>query len=101
MSIFIGLTISLFARTQGSVNAIGTTIFLFFQMVPSLQHTSEIIGRLAPIIPSTYLFSGLKKAMFLDLSKVDINSDLFTIIAITLFAYFVCYGLYKVKKADK
>ncbi|GEM_PF-4373858 len=25
----------------------------------------------------------------------------FSIVAVTLFAYFVCYGLYKAKKADK
>lgn len=101
MTIFIGLTISLFARNQGSVNAIGTTVFLFFQMVPSLQHTSEIISNIAPLIPSTYLFNGLRKAIFLDLNKVDVQSDFLTVAAITLLAYIISFVLFKLKKADK
>ncbi len=101
MTIFIGLIISLFAKNQGSVNAIGTTVFLFFQMIPNLQHTSELFNSIAPIIPSTYLFNGLRKAMFLDLSKVDISSDFFTVAAITLLAYIISFVLFKLKKADK
>ena len=101
MTIFIGLTISLFAKNQGSVNAIGTTVFLFFQMVPSLQNTSEIISQIAPLVPSTYLFNGIRKAIFLDLSKVDIYSDFFMAAAITAFTYIFCFTLFKLKKADK
>lgn len=101
MTVFIGLTVSLFAKTQGSVNAIGTTIFLFFQMVPSLQYSSDLISKIAPLFPSTYLFSGLKKSIFLDLSRVDIKSDFLTVAAIAFMAYIICFVLFKVKKADK
>lgn len=101
MTIFIGLIISLFAKSQGSVNAVGTTLFLFFQMIPSLQQSSEIIAKIAPIIPSTYIFSGVRKTLFLDLNKVDINSDIFTVAGLTCLTYFICFVLFKLKKADK
>jgi hypothetical protein len=39
--------------------------------------------------------------MFLDLSKVDISSDFFTVAAITLLAYIISFVLFKLKKADK
>jgi ABC-2 type transport system permease protein len=101
MVIFIGLVISLFAQTQASVNAIGTTLFLFFQIVPSLQKTSDVMKQVAPFIPSSYLFSGLKKALFLDLNKVDIYSDIYTVAGLTIFAYIICFVSFKLKKADK
>lgn len=101
MTIFTGLIIANFAQTQGSVNAIGTTLFLFFQMIPSLQHTSEIVRKVAPFFPSTYIFSGLRKAMFLDLTKVTIYDDLTIVFAITLSAYLAAYFIYKLKRADK
>jgi ABC-type multidrug transport system permease subunit len=101
MVIFIGLIISLFAKTQGTVNAIGTTIFLFFQIIPSLQQTSDVIKKVAPLIPSTYLFSGFKKSLFLDLDKVDIYSDIYTVAGLTLLAYLVCFVAFRLKKADK
>lgn len=101
MTIFAGLIISQFAKTQGSVNAIGTTCFMFFQMIPSLQHTSEIVRKVAPIFPSTYIFAGLRKAMFLDLSKVTILDDLGIVISLTFALYLTTYFIYKRKKADK
>ncbi len=101
MTIFTGLIIANFAKTQAAVNAIGTTLFLFFQMIPSLQHSSDIVRSVAPFVPSTYIFSGLRKAMFLDLSKVTINDDILTIIILTTVAYLVAHGVYRFKKADK
>lgn len=101
MTIFIGLIISLFAKTQGSVNAIGTTLFLFFQMIPSLQHSSEVVNKIAPLFPSTHLFSGIRKSLFLDLTKVGIRSDIFTVATLTATAYLISLILFKLKKADK
>ncbi|GAB4269693.1 MAG: ABC transporter permease [Candidatus Rifleibacteriota bacterium] len=101
MVVFLGLVVSLFAKTQGSVNAIGTPLFLFFQMIPSLQHSSELIGKIAPLVPSTYLFSGFRKALFLDLSKVEINLDIYTVASLTCLAYIICFVSFKLKKADK
>lgn len=101
MTIFTGLIISYFANTQGSVNAIGTTFFLFFQMIPTLQQTSPLIRRIAPYFPSTYIFSGIRKAMFLDLSKVDIRTDLTVVAISTGCIYLISFLLLKLKKADK
>jgi len=101
MTIFTGLVIANFARTQAAVNAIGTTLFLFFQMIPSLQHSSEAVRSVAPFVPSTYIFSGLRKAMFLDLSKVTINDDILTIVILTTVAYLVAHVVYRFKQADK
>jgi ABC-type multidrug transport system permease subunit len=101
MTIFTGLIIANFAKTQAAVNAIGTTLFLFFQMIPSLQHSSEVVRSVAPFVPSTYIFSGLRKAMFLDLAKVTINDDILTIVIMTTVAYLVAHGVYRFKKADK
>jgi ABC-2 type transport system permease protein len=101
MTIFTGLIIANFAQTQGSVNAIGTTLFLFFQMIPSLQHASEMARKVAPFFPSTYIFSGLRKAMFLDLTRVTIIDDITIVFAVALTVYLVAWMIYKVKKADK
>lgn len=101
MTIFTGLIIASFATTQGSVNAIGTTLFLFFQMIPSLQHSSQLVEKIAPFFPSTYIFSGLRKAMFLDLTRVRIFDDISIVFAVTLAVYFVAWIIYRVKKADK
>jgi hypothetical protein len=59
------------------------------------------VRSVAPFVPSTYIFSGLRKAMFLDLSKVTINDDILTIIILTTVAYLVAHGVYRFKKADK
>ncbi len=101
MTIFTGLIIANFAQTQGSVNAIGTTLFLFFQMIPSLEHTSEAARKVAPFFPSTYIFAGLRKAMFLDLTRVTIRDDITIVFAITLSVYLIAWMVYKLKKADK
>ncbi|MGM0599797.1 MAG: ABC transporter permease [Candidatus Rifleibacteriota bacterium] len=101
LTIFIGLIISLFAKTQGSVNGIGTTLFLFFQIIPSLQSTSKAIEKIAFLSPSTHILAGIKKAMFLDLTKVNIQKDLIIVFALTIFTYIFCFSLFKLKKADK
>ncbi len=101
MVIFIGLIIASFAKNQGSVNAIGTTLFLFFQMIPSLQHSSEVVKKIAPFWPSTYIFSGFRKALFLDLKRVNIYDDLTMVFAITLLTYLCAFFVYKFRSADK
>ncbi|PKL41550.1 MAG: hypothetical protein CVV41_18340 [Candidatus Riflebacteria bacterium HGW-Riflebacteria-1] len=101
MTIFTGLIIANFAKTQAAVNAIGTTLFLFFQMIPSLQHSSDIVRSAAPFVPSTYIFSALRKAMFLDLAKVTINDDIMIIVMLTAVAYLIAHGVYRFKQADK
>lgn len=101
MTIFTGLIVANFAKTQAAVNAIGTTIFLFFQMIPSLQHSSDMVRSAAPFVPSTYIFSALRKAMFLDLSKVTINDDILIIVTLTTVAYLIAHGVYRFKQADK
>lgn len=101
MTIFIGLVVARVAQTQASVNAIGTMLFLFFQIVPSLQHTSETVRKIAPLFPSTYIFSGLRKTMFLDLEKVSLANDLSMIFCMTSAAYLISWLVYKLKKADK
>lgn len=101
MTIFTGLIIANFAKTQAAVNAVGTTLFLFFQMIPSLQHSSDIVRSAAPFVPSTYIFSALRKAMFLDLAKVTINDDILIILMLTAVAYLVAHVIYRFKKADK
>ena len=100
LSIFIGLIISNFAKTQGSVNALGTTVFLFFQLIPNLRNTSDAIKSLSHFFPSTYIFSGIKKALFLDLNKVPIKNDLLTLLSFTLGAYLIAFLCFKFKKAD-
>jgi ABC-2 type transport system permease protein len=101
MTIFTGLIIASFVQTQGSVNAVGTTLFLFFQMIPSLQHTSELARKVAPFFPSTYIFSGLRKAMFLDLTRVTILDDISIVLAVTALLYLTAWAVYRLKKADK
>lgn len=101
MCIFIGLTISAFARTQASVNALGTTIFFFFQLIPNLQKTSDAIKSIAVFIPSTYINSGINKAMFMDLNKVDIYTDLYIVAGLTLLAYMTAYFSLSVKKINQ
>ncbi len=100
MCIFTGLIISMFAKTQASVNAMGTTVFMFFQLVPNLRHSSELIKSFSHFIPSTFIFSGIKKSLYLDLSKVDITNDLLIVAATCLISYFIALLLFKVKKAD-
>ncbi|HOY67502.1 MAG TPA: ABC transporter permease [Candidatus Ozemobacteraceae bacterium] len=87
--LLVGLFVASFARTQGTVNAVGSSLFLCFQMVPTLSPSSEVLRLVAHLVPSTYILRGLKKALFLDLSKVDITSDILTL----LFIIVVCYSL--------
>lgn len=101
MTLFIGLICASFAKTQSAVNAVGAALFLFFQMVPSLQNSSQIIKKIAPFVPSTYIFSALKKTLFLDLARVDIYNDLFIIALLTAVFYAAAVCAYKLKKADK
>jgi ABC-type multidrug transport system permease subunit len=101
LTVFLGLIISLFAKTQATVNGIGTTLFLFFQIIPSLQSTSKAVEKIAFLCPSTYILAGIKKAMFLDLTKVHIEKDLFIVFILTIFTYIFCFSLFKLKKADK
>lgn len=101
MTIFIGLIIASFVQTQGSVNAIGTALFLFFQLIPSLQHTSQLSRKVAPFFPSTYIFSGLRKAMFLDLTRVTILDDISIVFAVTAVLYLAAWAVYRLKKADR
>lgn len=94
LCIFVGLLISFFAPNQGAVNAIGTSLFLFFQLVPNLSQSSEVLKAISPLIPSTFISRGLKKAMFMDLAKVDIGTDLAILACYTLLVYlavFLCF----------
>ncbi len=100
MTIFIGLIIANFAQSQGSVNSIGTIIFLIFQMVPTLQSTSSSLDAISHFVPSTYIFSGVKKTLYLDLSKVSIQFDLTCVLTFAIAFYTITYLIYKFKKAD-
>ncbi len=91
--LFLGLLISLLASSQASVNAFGTSLFMIFQLVPNLSQTSEVLRRFAWLVPSTYISRALKKALFLDLSKVDIRQDLAVIGGCALVTYLVVFGL--------
>lgn len=101
MTIFAGLIIANFAQSQGSVNSVGTILFLIFQMIPTLQYAGDAIAKLAPFVPSTYIFSGIKKTLFFDISKISINFDLTMVFCFTLVLYLIAYFVYKLKKADK
>lgn len=101
MTIFIGLIISVFVNSQGAVNAIGTTLFLFFQMIPNLRQSSELVNQISPYIPSTYIFSGIRKAMFMNLEIVSLRNELLAVLAITLSFYALSFIILKFKKADK
>lgn len=100
LCIFVGLLISFFAPNQGAVNAIGTTLFMFFQLVPNLSQSSEILKTVSPVIPSTFISRGLKKAMFLDLGKVDIVTDLVVLTCFTLVAYLAVFLCFRHRQAD-
>jgi ABC-type Na+ efflux pump permease subunit len=100
MTIFIGLIIANFAQSQGTVNSIGTIFFLIFQLVPTLQSTSSSIDSIAHFIPSTYIFSGVKKTLYLDLTKVNMQFDLTCVVTFAIFFYIITYLIYKFKKAD-
>jgi len=89
MFLFVGLLISSVAKTQGSVNAMGSSLFLCFQMVPTLSPTSDFLRMIAHLVPSTYVMQGLKKALFLDLTKVDIRSDILTLSVVTILLYLI------------
>jgi ABC-2 type transport system permease protein len=85
--LFIGLIIAMYSESQGSVNACGTTLFMAFQLIPNLSQSSELMKALSPLVPSTFIGRGLKKALFLDLSKVDIFGDLAVVTCWALGAY--------------
>ena len=89
--LLIGLLVSLFAKSQAGVNAMGTSMFMIFQLVPNLSQTSEVMRMVAPVVPSTYIGRGLKKAMFLDLSRVDIHQDLAITFCLMLLAYLAVF----------
>ncbi len=91
LCLFVGLFIALFAESQATVNAIGTSLFLVFQLVPSLMMSSDTLRLLAPFVPSTFLQDGMKKALFYDLSLVPWQHDLGAMVAWTLGAYLVLY----------
>lgn len=99
-TIFVGFIISMFAKNQASVNAIGTLLFLLYQMVPTLQQ-SDVMKTIAPFIPSTYIFDGIKKAIYMDLSKFGIHNEIVVSTCIMLAFYLVAFFIYKIKKADK
>ena len=101
MFLFVGLFISTIARTQASVNAMGSSLFLCFQMVPTLSPTSDFLRTIAHLIPSTYVMQGLKKSLFLDLTKVDITSDLLTLSAVTFFFYFILMLSFRRLQVDR
>jgi len=100
LCIFIGLLVSFFAPTQGAVNAIGTTLFMFFQIVPNLSNSSEILKTISPFVPSTFISRGLKKAMFLDLSKVDISADLAPSICMMLLSYLAVFLCFRYRQSN-
>ena len=89
--LFVGLIIALFAQSQGAVNACGTTLFMAFQLVPNLSQSSELMKALSPLVPSTFIGRGLKKALFLDLTKVDIWGDLAIVVSWVLVAYLLLF----------
>lgn len=89
--LLLGLLVSLFAKSQAGVNAMGTSMFMIFQLVPNLSQTSEIMRMISPVVPSTYIGRGLKKAMFLDLTRVDINGDLAATFCMALMAYLAVF----------
>ncbi len=100
LCIFIGLIIALVAENQASVNAIGTSLFMFFQLVPNLSKTSEIMKSLSPLVPSTFISNGIKKSMFLDLSMVNIKLDLGIVLALTLTAYLLVFLVFKYRRTN-
>lgn len=89
--LLIGLLVSLFAKSQAGVNAMGTSMFMIFQLVPNLSQTSEFMRMIAPAVPSTYIGRGMKKAMFLDLSRIDIHGDLAATFCMALLAYLAVF----------
>ncbi|MBF0500512.1 MAG: ABC transporter permease [Candidatus Riflebacteria bacterium] len=91
LSLLVGLLISLFAKSQAGVNAVGTTLFMIYQLVPNLSQTSELMKTISPIVPSTYIGRGLKKAMFMDLDQVNITQDLATTAVIVMLVYLAVF----------
>lgn len=89
MFLLVGLFIAAIAETQASVNAMGSSLFLCFQMVPTLSATNDFLRMAANIVPSTYVLRGIRKALFLDLSKVDIVGDLLILAVVTAVFYLV------------
>ena len=98
--IFLGLLISLFAKNQASVNAVGTTLFMFFQLIPNLQRASDLMKTLSPLVPSTFIVDGIKKAMFLDLTKVDIQTDLAIVVCWALATYLAVFVCFKYRQTE-
>ena len=99
-SIFVGLAISAIAKSQASVNAIGMTLFLFFQLIPNLQKSSDTIKSIAIFIPSTYINSGIQKSMFMQISKVGISHDLCIASVAMVLSYLIAHILLKSKQIE-
>lgn len=89
MFLLVGLFIAAVAETQAAVNAMGSSLFLCFQMVPTLSVTSDLLRMVSNLVPSSYVLRGIRKALFLDLSKVDITSDLFVLATVTGFFFLI------------
>lgn len=89
MFLLVGLFIAAVAETQASVNAMGSSLFLCFQMIPTLSATNDLLRMAANVVPSTYVLRGIRKALFLDLTKVDILGDLLILAIVTGFLYLI------------
>jgi len=98
--LLVGLFVASIARTQGTVNALGSSLFLCFQMVPTLSSSSPFLQTVAHLVPSTYILRGLKKALFLDLSKVDITTDILTLFGIIVICYSILHLSFHRLEAD-
>ena len=98
--LMIGLLIAMVAQSQASVNAIGSTLFMFFQLIPNLSQTSELLKTISPMVPSTYIFRGVKKAMFLDLTKVPVTNDLLILGGWALAAYLAVWCFLRFRRSS-
>ncbi len=75
MTIFIGLIISNFCPDSGFGKCHRHKILSFFPDDPSLQHSSEVVRKIAPFFHQPIYSADCEKAMFLDLNKVVIADD--------------------------
>lgn len=89
MFLLVGLFVAAFAESQASVNAMGSTLFLCFQMVPTLSATSDFLRMISNVVPSSYVLRGIRKTLFLDLSKVDITGDFLILATVTTGFYLI------------
>ena len=89
--VFTGLLIATLAKNQASVNAFGTPVFMVFQLVPNLARSSDTLRYFSNFVPSTYLQSGIKKALFLDLTMVTMRIELGVSLLFTLAMYLLVH----------